>query len=290
MHLRWQPFDHPWVIAHRGASGLLPEHTLPGYALAIEQGADVIEPDLVLSADGVLHARHDLGLARSTNVAAHPQFAARRRRDGDHEDWWIADFSADELRALRAIQPHAKRPSERDGEFAIPSFASVLQLLEQERRRRDKPLVVYPELKHPSYFAERGLSMLRALSADLARHGWTGSSAPVWIQCFELPTLLAVKRELGLRTTLLSLQLPEICADVDGYGISKSALMSSDGATFIAAAHRSGQVVHAWTFRDDDVGADPYTEAMAAFAAGCDGLFGDFPATLLRARRHWSGL
>ncbi len=283
---RWQPFAKPWVIAHRGASGLVPEHTLPGYALAIEQGADVIEPDLVLSGDGILHARHDLTLRRSTDIAERPEFAARCRHDEGRDDWWVSDFAAGELAQLRAIQPRPDRPMERSGAYRIPSFADVLLLLDQERRRRDRPLLVYPELKHPDYFAAQGMSMVHSLAKDLAAFGW-GANAPVWVQCFDLKTLIEVKRMLGLRTTLLCTDLPLALVDgVDGYGIARTAL--DGGAQFIEAAHQRGQAIHAWTFRDDDEtpGADPEETAFRAYGAGCDGLFGDFPATLWLARER----
>jgi glycerophosphoryl diester phosphodiesterase len=285
---RWLPFTRPWVIAHRGASGLLPEHTLPGYALAIEQGADVIEPDLVLSADGVLHARHDLTLARSTDIANRERFADRRR--GEPADWWIDDFSSADLAELRAIQPRPGRPTERDGHYRIPSFADVLALLARERQRRDRPLLVYPEIKHPGYFHDRGLSPIEALRRDLLPYGWLGASAPVIVQCFDLPTLVDVKRELGLRTILLSVDLPVLDERVDGYGIAKASVLSDAGLAFIREAHARHQAIHAWTFRNDEpvAGLDAVAEAERAYAAGCDGLFGDFPDALLAARDRWA--
>ncbi len=285
-----RPLEIPWVIAHRGASGVLPEHTLAAYALAIEQGADVIEPDLVPSRDGVLHCRHDPGLARSTDVAMRPAHAARRVTGFEGaSDWWIEDYTADELRELRAIQPWPGRPHDRDGAFAIPTFAEALDLLLMERRRRERAILIYPELKHPAHYAALGIDVVAALAADIEARGLAGPESPVWVQCFDLPTLAAVRQRLGLRVVWLSTGLPDPATPgIDGFGIAKPALAGDAGRAFVAAAHAAGKCVHAWTYRDDlpVAGLDPVSEAEQAIVAGIDGLFGDFPATLLRARRR----
>jgi glycerophosphoryl diester phosphodiesterase len=276
------------VIAHRGASGLLPEHTLAGYALAIEQGADVIEPDLVASADGILYARHDLGLARSTDIAARPEFAGRRRRGVDgSDDWWIEDLHSAEVDALRAIQPWAARPHHRDGVFRVPRFLDVLALLSMERGRRERPLLVYPELKHPAHFMKLGIDLVELLVGDLAIAGMAGPDAPVLVQCFDRDCLDRVRARTGLRVVQLSIDLPDLGGSpVDGYGISRQALMAPGSAAWVNAAHQLGRLVHAWTFRDDQpqAGQSPVDECAGAFALGCDGLFCDFPATGLAAR------
>lgn len=285
---RLRPFAVPWVIAHRGASGLLPEHTLPGYALAVEQGADVIEPDLVASADGVLYARHDLGLARSTDIAERAEFASLRRNAGDGSaDWWIEDLVASQVDTLRAIQPWPARPHHRDGAYRVPRFTDVLALLVMERRRRERPLLVYPELKHPGHFARLGIDVVELLARDLEASGLVGADAPVLVQCFDRDCLDRVRGRIGVRVVQLSIDLPDLAGSpVDGYGVSKQALMTPAGAAFIAAAHEQGRAVHAWTFRDDQPHATlaPVDECATAFAQGCDGLFCDFPATGLAAR------
>lgn len=285
-----RPVETPWVIAHRGASGVLPEHTLAGYALALEQGADVIEPDLVPSRDGVLHCRHDPGLSRSTDIAMRPAHAGRRRPGAAGEsDWWIEDYTAAELRELRAIQPWPYRPHDRDRVYAIPTFAEALDLLLLERRRRERAVLIYPEIKHPAHYAALGIDMVAALAADIESRGLAGPDSPVWVQCFDLPTLSAVRERLRLKVVWLATGLPDPATPgVDGFGIAKAALAGDAGREFLAAAHAAGKVVHAWTYRDDvPVGQlDPVSEAEQAMIAGIDGLFGDFPATLLRARRR----
>lgn len=286
---RLRPFTQPWVIAHRGASGVLPEHTLPAYALAIEQGADVIEPDLVASADGVLYARHDLGLARSTDIGVRPEFAALRRPGPDGcSDWWIEDLHAAQVDQLRAIQPWPARPHHRDGSYPVPRFADVLALLRMERARRERPLLVYPELKHPEHFRRRGIDVVEALARELEVAGLSGADAPVLVQCFDRDCLDRVRARTGLRVVQLAVELPDLDGSaVDGYGVSRQALMTDAGAEFIDAAHALGRLVHAWTFRDDQpqTSLSPRDECAAAFAQGCDGLFCDFPATGLAARR-----
>lgn len=291
MSARWLPHPHPWVIAHRGASGLFPEHTLPGYALAIEQGADVIEPDLVASADGVLYARHDLGLARSTDIAVRSEFAGRRRQGPDGVwDWWVEDFHSSELDRLRAIQPWPQRPHDRDGIYRLPRFSELIELCLSERRRRERPLLLYPEIKEPAHFRAAGIDIVACAIDALRAAGISGRDAPLLLQCFDRDCLLELRAATGLRSTLLDTGLPELDgAEVDAYGLAKSALMGPDGAAFIAAAHARGRLVHAWTFRDDQPlpGIEPVEECIAAFRAGIDGLFSDFPATARRAREQW---
>lgn len=256
--------------------------------MAIEQGCDVIEPDLLPSADGLLHCRHDLFLSRSTDIARHPDLWARRRvGPDDRDDGWIDDFSAAELARLRAIQPWPQRGHERDGVYALPRFGQALDLLLMERRRRERPLLIYPELKHPSYLAARGIDVVAALQSELAPRALTGPAAPVLVQCFEAQTLERVRAVCGSRVVLLSVDLPDVAGpDVHGYGVSKQALLTAAGADFIAAAHARGRLVHAWTFRDDQLapGVNAVDECASAYAAGCDGLFSDFPATALRGR------
>lgn len=296
MILRSRPLPMPWVIAHRGASGLLPEHTLAGYALAIEQGADVIEPDLVASVDGVLYARHDLGLSRSTDIASRPLFSLLKRAGEDgSEDWWIEDLTSAQVDTLRAIQPWSQRPHHRDGAFRVPRFRDVLALLLMERQRRERALLVYPELKHPQHFLKRGIDLVELLAGDLAAFGLAGPQAPLLVQCFDRDCLDRVRARTGVRVVQLSIDLPSLeGSPVDGYGVSKQALMTPAGAAFMAAAHALHRVVHAWTFRDDQPspGLAPIDECAEAFAQGCDGLFCDFPATGIaaRARRNVASL
>ncbi|MBS7458028.1 glycerophosphodiester phosphodiesterase [Coralloluteibacterium stylophorae] len=191
----------PLVVAHRGASAQRPEHTLAAYALAIEQGADVIEPDLVMTADGVLVARHENEIGDTTDVAAHPAFAARRTTrtiDGSEvSGWFTEDFSLAELRTLRARERlPGLRGSAHDGTESIPTFAEIVELVAREAAARGRTIGLIPEIKHGHYFAARGLAMEAPLLEALAAHAYT-RQAPVWIQSFEVANLKALRRALG---------------------------------------------------------------------------------------------
>ena len=195
----------PLLIAHRGASGSLPEHTLPAYALGILQGADFIEPDLVATRDGVLVARHENEISGTTDVAAHEEFAERRRRqriDGvEVEGWFTEDFTLAELKTLRAREriPQLRPQNARhDGEFTIPTLQEILLLLAQvniaRRTQGRKAVGVYPETKHPSHFAALGLA-LEPLLLGALESGAQG--APVYIQSFEVGNLQALRGQCG---------------------------------------------------------------------------------------------
>src|SRR5262245_25478902 len=185
----------PLLIAHRGASGYLPEHTLAAYSLAIVQGADYIEPDLVATKDGVLIARHENEIGATTDVEK--KFPDRRRTkqvDGqDISGWFSEDFTLAEIRTLRARERLEFRSHEFDGQFEIPTFDEVIDLAQQLGRERGRPLGIYPETKHPSYFQGIGLPLEDRLLDALRRHGWDRADAPVFIQSFETANLRALR-------------------------------------------------------------------------------------------------
>jgi glycerophosphoryl diester phosphodiesterase len=187
---------HPIVIAHRGASGERPEHTLGAYRLAIAQGADVIEPDLVSTRDGVLVCRHENEISGTTDVADHERFADRRavrRIDGVEVDgWFTEDFTLEELRTLRCRERLPEvRPANTawDGLERIPTFDEVLELARSESARLGREIGVYPETKHPTWFTELGLALEPPLLAALTAAGWNRADAPVFIQSFEIGNL-----------------------------------------------------------------------------------------------------
>ena len=283
----------PMIIAHRGASGVLPEHTLAAYARAIEDGADAIEPDLVVTRDGVLVARHDRHLSASTDIASHPEFAGRRRTDpagGPRQDWWIEDFTLEEIRTLRAIQPRPGRSKAFDGAFPVPTFAEILKLA-AAAQAAGSPVAIYPETKEPAYFRSIGLDFEDTLRANLADidHG------PIFVQSFEAGILRRLQDLDARRVFLIAAPLedPEGALDeaagfADGVGVEKAILLEdpATGARFMAAARARGLFVHVWTFRDDDHAdaAAARAELEAAFALGADGVFTDFPANAAAAR------
>jgi glycerophosphoryl diester phosphodiesterase len=291
----------PIVIGHRGASGYVPEHTLASYFLALEYGADYVEPDLVMSGDGVLIARHENEIGGTTDVAAHPQFAARRSTrviDGVAvSGWFTEDFTLAELKTLRAREriPQLRPGNTRfDGQLEIPTLEEILALVrgvEAQRAARARQLGapapaaigVYPETKHPSYFAGRGLAMERELVATLARHGYSSPQSRVWLQSFETANLRALSALTPLRRVQLiedrgapydlmargdvrsyaDLVTPRGLAEIAVYaqaiGPNKSLIIPrraddtlSVPTTLVADAHARGLEVHPWTFRAEN--------------------------------------
>ena len=208
--------SRPFVIAHRGASGYVPEHTLAGYFIAIQQGADYVEPDLVISRDGALLARHENEIGGTTDVASHPEFAARKvtkKIDGESiTGWFTEDFTLAELKTLRARErvPELRKANARyDGEFAIPTFDEVLDLVAAAEVQRaanaratglpPPPRIgVYPETKHPSYFASLGLHFDERMLEALNRHGYSKRTDPICLQSFEVSNLKALRRRTDL--------------------------------------------------------------------------------------------
>jgi glycerophosphoryl diester phosphodiesterase len=312
----------PIVIGHRGASGYLPEHTLAGYYIAIQQGADFIEPDLVMTKDGILVARHENEIGGTTNVAEFPEFADRRTTktiDGaEITGWFTEDFTLEELKKLRAREriPQLRVDNTRfDNQFEIPTLHEVLALVESanaqrskaartEGKRRPKPIGVYPETKHPTYFDGLGLSMEEPLVRALHRFGYEGKRAPVFIQSFEVSNLIDLSRMTRLPLaqlisgsgkpydfvasgdprTYADLVTPEglrfVAKYAAGVGVNKDVVIprTASGAlgtptAVVNDAHEAGLTVHVWTLRAEN------TFLPANLRLGTDpATFGDMPA------------
>ncbi|MEH6790292.1 glycerophosphodiester phosphodiesterase [Parasphingorhabdus sp.] len=276
----------PIIIAHRGASGERPEHTLAAYALAIEQGADFIEPDLVLTRDGVLVARHENEISETTDVADRSEYADRKTVktiDGQrYEGWFTEDFTLAELKTLRARErlPQLRAGNAKyDGQYEIPTFEEVLQLLQRHEEQSGKRVGVYPETKHPGYFAGLDMPHDEPLLTLLGRFGYAGPDDPVFIQSFEVGNLKRLHRKTTIRLVQLvageggppddpartyasmitAEGLQQVAAYADGLGpakdlvIGRNILGQLDGPTgLVAAAHKAGLLVHPWTFRAEN--------------------------------------
>lgn len=315
----------PIIIAHRGASGYRPEHTLEAYQLAIALGTDYIEPDLVSTSDGVLLARHENALAildpitdqmieATTNITDLPQFSERlttKMIDGKLiKGWFTEDFTAFEIRTyIRAreripqIRPQNNQYNDR---FLIPTLQEIIDLAQQ------KNIGIYPETKHPSYFASLGLSLEEPLVKILSENGYTQKNDPVFIQSFEVGNLQKLK-------TLTSLPLVQLISDqgcpFDRLGLSYSEMLTHSGLDYIASyanaigpnknlvrvrsnlienAHQVGLQVHPYTFRNEDIFLendfkdDPKAEYRFFYQMGVDGVFSDYPDTALSVRSEVS--
>lgn len=199
--------DTPLVIGHRGASGYRPDHTLESYKLAIDMGADFIEPDLVATKDGVLVARHEPNITGTTDVATRPEFASRKTTknvDGVNEEgWFVSDFTLAELKTLRAVQPLSDRDQSYNGKFQIPTFEEVLDLAKAEGTKAGRTVGVYPETKHPTYHAKLGLPLEDRLLAVLAKYGYTTKASPVIVQSFEVSNLKYLRTKTQIRLVQL---------------------------------------------------------------------------------------
>jgi glycerophosphoryl diester phosphodiesterase len=299
---------HPLVIAHRGASCYRPEHTLAAYALAIEMGADFIEPDLVSTRDGVLIARHENEIGGTTDVATKfPDRRTTRVIDGDTiTGWFSEDFTLAELRTLRARERTQFRSHAYDGQFGIPTFDEVLALADSAGRRRGRRVGVYPETKHPTYFRRIGLPLEPGLLAALRAGGLDRRDAPVFIQSFEDGNLRALRGQTRVRLVQLVSnarqvtpeRLRDIAAYADGIGPnSRLVVPAAEGGsptTLIRDAHSARLFVHVWTLRPEASAlasrykGDPLAEVRELAALGVDGMFGDCPDMLVQVLRRGS--
>jgi glycerophosphoryl diester phosphodiesterase len=315
----------PIVIAHRGASGERPEHTRLAYELAIAQGADFIEPDLVPTKDGHLVARHENEIGGTTDVAKRPEFAGRKATktiDGAPvTGWFTEDFTLAELKTLRARErlPQLRPGSAKfDGQDVIPTFEEVVRLA------KAKGVGVYPEMKHPTYFAGIGRPLEARLADALKTAGLNSASAKVFVQCFEVAPLktfgrLSKARRVFLasadggpadrpNTTYASLMTPqglkEIAGFAEGLGPEWSWVIPVVDGTpsinpgIVGPAHDAGLLVHAWTVRAENAFLPPALRSAGGpaahgdydlvlnelFCRGVDGVFSDFPGLAVKAR------
>lgn len=318
----------PLIIGHRGASGHRPEHTLASYDLAITMGADYVEPDLVMTRDHALIARHENEIGGTTDVAT--KFPDRKRTqtiDGSSvTGWFTEDFTLAELRTLRARERIATRSHVYDGQFLVPTFDEILDLVRRRERETGRTIGVYPETKHPTHFRSIGLPLEDSLLAVLARHGFRSKDDAVFIQSFEVGNL----KELHARTSIRLVQLlniegappdlamagdkrsatdfvtPASFRDIATYayaiGAHKALVIPprSPGASpaptsLVRDAHAAGLAVHVWTMRSDapflgaEYRGDPAMEWRDFADAGVDGIFGDFPDVGVKALRDAKG-
>ncbi len=319
-----RPASKILVIGHRGASGHRPEHTLASYNLAIDMGADFIEPDLVATKDGVLIARHENEISGTTDVAI--KFPTRKKTksmDGVKvTGWFTEDFTLKELKTLRAKERLPSRDQSYNGKFQIPTFSEVLELAAKRSREIGREIGVYPETKHPTYFSSIGQPLEPLVAKELKRVGWDKKESPVIVQSFELSSLRRLKDLIGCRLVYLleeaemrpfdgviagdprtygdytkPEELKKLSTWLFGIGPYKRLIVPADKngklmkpTSLIEDAHRVGLSVHAYTFRGDqpflakEYEGNPGLEYKQFFDLGVDGVFSDFPDQAVRAR------
>ena len=300
--------SRPLIIGHRGASGHRPEHTIAGYRLAAEMGADFIEPDLVSTKDGVLIARHENEISGTTDVAGKfPGRKATRTIDGQAvTGWFTEDLTLAEIKTLRAKERLAFRSHEYDGRFEVPTFDEVIDVAQEMGRTLGRPIGVYPETKHPTYFRGIGLPLEQKLLASLEKHGWNRRDAPVFIQSFESENLRDLRKLTAVRLIqLVDVRWPERLTDAglktvkeyaDGIGPDKAFVIPvradrtvGPPTDLVQRAHAAGLLVHIFTIRIDkeflspSYEGHPETEFQRFASLGVDGMFTDFPDAAARA-------
>lgn len=302
------------VVAHRGASGYLPEHTLEAAVLAISMGADFQEQDVVMTKDDQLIVWHDLTLDRNSDVRH--KFPGRARDDGRH---YVIDFTLDELRTLQVTEGYRLDDNGEEqkiyperfslwlGNFRIHTFAEQLELIHGLNRTTGRSVGIYPELKSPAFHHEHGKDIGMAVLSELKRFGYTGKDSNVYVQTFEFDELKRVKEEvqpaLGIELKLVQLMgdeesyawmlqpggMQELAKFADGIGPEKGMIISADStpgniiiSTLVQDAHDAGLQVHPYTFRADSGQVPGYARdfdhllELFLFEANVDGLFTDF--------------
>lgn len=304
----------PSIIAHRGASAYLPEHTLPAKAMAYAMGADYLEQDLVASRDDHLVVLHDVHLDRVTDVAR--RYPDRHRADGRY---YVRDFDLAEIRELAvterldehggAVYPGRFPPH--TGRFGIHTLAEELELVRGLNAATGRRVGVYPELKRPAWHRDQGVDMAPLLLGILSTHGYESAADPVFVQCFDRAEIERLREALGTRLKLVQLVgennwresdtdfdrlktaagLRDLARFADGIGPwirQLYTLETIDGEPvstgLVRAAQDAGLVVHPFTLRADDLPAGfTHHDALAEFlleTLGVDGVFTDFPDRL----------
>ncbi|MCL1465024.1 glycerophosphodiester phosphodiesterase [Argonema galeatum] len=278
--------SRPIIIAHRGASGLRPEHTLAAYELAIDLGADFIEPDLVSTKDGVLIARHENEISSTTNVGEHPEFVNRKTTkliDGQTVSGWFAeDFTLAEIKTLRAKERLPFRDRAFDGQFPIPTLQEIIDLAKRKSAETGRTIGIYPETKHPTFFDAIGLSLEEPLVEILHANGYNKADDRIFIQSFETTNLkqldkmtnlpliqllsntgkpydLAITNDVRTYKDMTSPdELAKIAEYADGIGPDKRMIVPTDDngillqpTSLIQDAHAVGLLVHPYTFRNE---------------------------------------
>jgi len=276
------PVNTVEIIAHRGASGYLPEHTLEAYSAAYFMGSDYIEQDLVMTKDNELICLHDIYLEPTTNVEE--VFPDRKRADGH---WYAADFTLKEIKKLRVHERTERgRPVFPDrfpyglSDFEIPTFKEAIELIQGLNKSARRDIGIYTELKRPGWHRENGLPMEEKVIEMLKRYGYSKRNDKVYVQCFEEKALKRIREMSDLKLVRLmgidevgidEGRIAEIAGYADAIGVQKELFVRHP--EIAPLAHKHGLRVHVWTFRYES------DQELRGFVSsyGIDGIFTDFP-------------
>lgn len=317
----------PIVIGHRGASGYRPEHTLESYQLAIEMGADYIEPDLVSTKDHVLIARHENEISETTNVAEiFPDKKTTKSIDGvSVTGWFTEDLTLKEIKKLKAKERLAYRDQKYNGQFDIVTLEEIISFVQKKEQELNKKIGLYIETKHPTYFKGIKLPLEKKLADTIKKYKLNSPDAKIYIQSFELSNLKELKKTTKVNLVFLmgekheipfdfqqqkktttygeltsNEELKKIASVASGIGPYKRLILPENdkgvlgpATDLVARAQALGLKVHPYTFRNDQKNLhksynnDAMKEYIEFFKLNVDGVFSDFPDTAIRAREAY---
>lgn len=289
----------PLIVGHRGAPGYTPEHTLNSYRLAIEMGADYIEPDLVSTKDGVLVARHENEISETTDVAQrYPKRKTTKMIDGQITNgWFVEDFTIKEIKTLKAKERLPYRSQKDNGRFEVPTFEEIVRFVKEEGLKRGRKIGMAPEIKHSTYFQSIGLPMEDRFIKIIEENGLNTKDSMVMVQSFEVDNLKYLRKKLQFEVVQLyeqeykrKINFLEVASYADWISPHKSFILRSD---FVAKAHAAGLKVMPYTFRSDKENLPPEykgqyrDEYLEYMRKGIDGLFTDFSDHAIAAREEY---
>ncbi|MBX2851730.1 MAG: hypothetical protein KTR15_08300 [Phycisphaeraceae bacterium] len=291
----WPTLDGqpPVVIAHRGKSQFFPDNTLIAYQWGAQSG-DYVETDIVLTKDGVPICRHDLYLSKTTDVAARPEFADRKRKLGNKTDWFVMDFTLDEIKKLRAVQPVANRDQSHNGQHTVPTLAELFRLMANLRRNSGRDIGVYIEIKQPAAHRRAGMDLTAAIMDVLERHEAEHGPMRVVYQSFdrsEVERLTAITDRPVSWLVSKKIDLDDLPRGIVSLGLKKDLVEIEDGRSILVdAAHAKGLAVNCWTFRQDRPPPGQKGSEIAQYLrAGVDGVICDFPSSGAASREVLAG-
>jgi len=305
--------EKPIIVGHRGASGYVPEHTIRAYELALQMGADYIEPDLVMTKDRYLIARHENEISHTTDVKTKfPNRKTTKVIEGKEiSGWFSEDFTLAEIKKLRAIERLPFRNQEENGRYEIPSLEEILVFVSLHEKNIGRKIGLIPEIKSSKYFRDNGLAMEESLVALLRKYNRNKKDSGVLIQSFEVENLKRLHRMTDVALVQLIDDLSKSPADspklsysdmlteaglanISTYAEWVSPHKSVVNHSVVAQAHAAKLKIIPYTFRSEpqflakEYLGDPKNEYKRFYKMGVDGVFSDFPDHAINAWNEFS--